>query len=246
MRNGSALFRATAIGLLASFSAVAQGGPPHYNDAQNLITALLSNTANTNIYDADGTLTDRIDWSGNPRTAITVCSTFVTLLFKHTYGYSDSAFKTKFGSTSPTAARYYDDIAAGKGFTAVANAGFLVPGDIIAIKYPSGSNTTGHVMMVQSLAAYQPRIYSTQDFLANGAYPQIAGFYDVTVIDSSASYHGKTDTRYGKPGGIGRNGIFRIYVDSQTKIIGYTWSTFNNSEYRDAASYLVGLGRLKP
>ena len=26
---------------------------------------------------------------------------------------------------------YYDDIAAGKGFTAVANTGFLVPGDII-------------------------------------------------------------------------------------------------------------------
>jgi hypothetical protein len=100
----------------------------------------------------------------------------------------------------------------------VANAGVVVPGDVIAIKYPPGSNTTGHVMMVQSLTAFRPRSYSTQDFLANGAYPQIPGFYDETVIDSSATCHGKTGTRSTKPGGIGR----------------------------DATADRVGLGRLKP
>jgi hypothetical protein len=223
----------------------AQVGPAHFNDANTLITDLLSNSQNVNVYDGDGSLTDQIDWTGNPRTAITVCGTFITMLLKHTYGFTNSQFTAKTGSTSPNAAKYYDAIKAGSGFTNLTAVDAMVPGDLISIKYPSGSNASGHVMMVQSVGDYKQRVSSTQDFLANGGAPEVAGFYDVTVIDSSATYHGKLDTRYTKPGGIGRNGVFRIYVDAGSNITGYTWSTFNNSEYKKVSSnFLVAMGRL--
>ncbi len=55
-------------------------------------------------------------------------------------------------------------------------------------------------------------------FLRDGGEPAIVGFYDITVVDSSSTFHGSGDSRANKPGGIGRNGVVRIFV------VGYTWS----------------------
>jgi hypothetical protein len=220
----------------------------HFNDANNLITSLLADPANINIYDGDGSLTDQIDWvklQGTPQKAVSVCGTFMTMLLKHTYGFTNAQFTAKTGSTSPNAAKYHDAIVAQSGFTRIASVDHAAPGDVISIKYPLGGNTSGHVMMVQSVGPWQPRANSTQNFLAYGAEPAVAGYYNVTVIDSSSSYHGSNDTRKNKPGGIGRNGVVRIYVDGAFQITGYTWSEYNTSEYKTtAAGYSVAIGRL--
>ena len=234
--------------LLAASSAAmlaAQAGPQHFQDANQLITDLNSSSANTNIYDGDGSLTDKIDWTGSPRTAISVCGTFMTMLLKHTYNLTDAQFTAKTGSISPNAAKYHDAINAASGFTTITRVDQLVAGDILAIKYPATQNSSGHVMMVQLVGDYQQRSNSKQEFLDNGAESSITGYYDVTVIDSSSSYHGSSDTRAKKPGGIGRNGIFRVYVDNSFAITGYTWSTAKTSEYKKASDgYVLAMGRI--
>src|SRR4051794_20480587 len=103
-------------GFLAAAQLAAQVGPPHFNDANQLITDLASNPLNVNVYDADGSLEDKIDWTGSPRTAISVCGTFVTMLMKHTYALSDAKFVARTGSKSPNAAKWHDAIVASSGF----------------------------------------------------------------------------------------------------------------------------------
>ncbi len=233
--------------VMGSVAGVGAQTPAHSVVAEQLVTDLLANSANVNVYDGDGTLTDHIDWVGSPREAVSVCSTFVTMLLKHTYGWTGTQFQAKTGSTSPNAAKYFDAIAASSGFVKLAGIDQMVAGDLIAVKYPAGQQTSGHSMVVEGVSGFQSRVLSNQAFLANGAEPGVAGFFDVTVIDSSASYHGKSDSRYGKPGGIGRGGVFRVYVDSAYQITGYTWSVEKTSVYKKVADgYLVDLGRLTP
>lgn len=235
--------------ILATCSAAVLLGstPQHSTEANQLVTDLLANPANVNMYDGDGTLADRIDWTGSPRQAISVCGSFITMLMKHTYGFTDAQYKAKTTSSSPNAAKYYDAIAASSGFAKLQGIDQTVQGDLIAIKYPAGLQSSGHMMLVEAVSSFQARVLSNQTFLANNAEPAIVGYFDVTVIDSSASFHGKSDSRYTKPGGIGRNGIFRVYVDSAYQIVGYTWSNEKSSAYKRVADgYLVGLGRLNP
>jgi hypothetical protein len=236
----------------AAFAAALPGllgaPPPHLTQGEALVTSLSSDAKNINEYGTDyaaaqnGT-SAHIDWTGDPRTAISECSTFLTLLLEHTYGYTQSAFYAKTGHYSPTAANYYDAITAHKSFTPVAGPAVLLPGDTIAVKYPAGQEATGHMMTVVSVGPWQPRANSTQTFLAGG-YSNIYGYYDVTVMDSSASFHGPTDTRANKPGGIGI-GVARFYVDASHNFTGYTWSTVNASAYYSAATtgYLTAFGR---
>jgi len=238
-------FRTLVLAASSAAMLAAQAGPQHFQDANQLITDLNSSSANTNIYDADGSLTDKIDWTGSPRTAISVCGTFMTMLLKHTYNLTDTQFKTKTGSTSPNATKYHEAIKAGSGFTNITRVDQLVAGDIIAIKYPTTQNSSGHVMMVQVVGEYQQRSNSRQTFLDNGAEPDVTGYYDITVIDSSSSTHGSTDSRATKPGGIGRNGIYRVYVDNNFAITGYTWSTAKTSDYKKTSDgYVTALGRI--
>jgi len=232
---------------LAAPSAQPVTDPAHLTQAETLITDLLADPANTNVYDSDGTLTDHIDWTGSPRTAVSVCSTFVTMLLKHVYGFTNAQMIAKTTSSSPNAAKYHDAIVAGSGFDHLGDPTLLLPGDFIAVKYPAGQNSSGHIMMAEGLPSFHPIAECTQTFYNSVDYPEIAGYYDVTVIDSSASYHGTTDSRYSHPGGIGRNGVFRIFVDSNSQTTGYTWSTFNSSVYKKQADgYTVALGRLRP
>ncbi len=220
----------------------------HLTVGEQLVTALNSNPANVNHYGTDSATgqngtSAHIDWSGSPRTAISECSTFLTLLLEHSYGYSQTTFKARTGHASPTAAIYHDNILAGKGFTNLSGPAMLMPGDTIAIKYPAGQESTGHAMTVVSVAPWQPRSKSTQTFLGGG-YPEILGYYDVTVLDSSASFHGPTDTRANKPGGIGI-GVARFYVGLNFAPTGYTWSTVDASAYYSQANSgnLVAFGR---
>lgn len=241
------LLTVAAAGLLAAAPLAAQVGPPHFNDANQLITDLASNPLNVNVYDADNSLEDKIDWTGSPRTAISVCGTFITMLMKHTYALSNAQFTARTGSTSPNAAKWHDAIVAASGFQRITAVDAMLPGDVIAIKYPAGENSSGHAMLAQTVSTLHQRWESTQTFLQNGAEPEITGYYDVTVIDSSASIHGASDSRASNPGGIGRGGIYRVYVNAQGQITGYTWSTVNNSTYKKtSAGYTTAMGRIIP
>lgn len=124
-------------------------------------------------------------------------------------------------------------------FTNILYRSQILPGDVIAIKYPSGASATGHVMLVAGTPVM--RTPATAPVIANTTQ------YEAQVIDSTASYHGPADTRHpnngGVPGGIGK-GVFRIYVDANDQIVGYTWSTYSNSTYYDQSQRHLVIGRL--
>jgi hypothetical protein len=168
----------------------------------------------------------------------TQCSSFVTHVLKQAYGWSDGYFKRWFGSTSPSAARYYDALKAENRFTRVETVDAIKAGDLIAMKYPAGSSATGHVMIARG--APSARV---------GTAPEIPGTYqyEIEVIDSSKSGHGPNDTRNQEDGswdsGAGV-GVVRLYADAAGGIVGYTWSTYKGSVYYDRASRPMVVGRL--
>jgi hypothetical protein len=215
----------------------------HLTQLEILLADLLAHPSDVNQYGTPG----HIDWSGEPRTAVSECSTLVTMTMKHTYGYSDSAYAAKTGGTSPNAALYYDNIVAGRSFSRVAGPATALAGDIIAVKYPAGEEASGHAMTVYAVAAWQARVSSAQTFLTASNYPEITGYYDVTVIDSTATFHGPSDTRANRPGGIGK-GVVRFYVDHNMNVTGYTWSTVNDSVYYSPANsgHVAAFGRWLP
>ena len=127
----------------------------------------------------------------------------------------------------------------------LAGAGYCYRADEVAaaaIRYPLGSSPSGHVQMVASLGPFQAKAASKQTFLATER--AIYGFFDVGVIDSSSTYHGALDTRAQKPGGIGRGGVYRVFVDSSLAVLGYTWSVAGNDYKKESAGFNQVFGRL--
>lgn len=197
----------------------AQSTPPFLSTAATLMSDLQKSalTASTwpNVYGTPASIV----WAGSQSTATTECSSFVTQLWSHTYGWNGTTFKSWMGQSSPNAAQYHDAIAQQNGFTLLRNISQIAPGDIIAIAYyPEYQSPSGHVMIVQA----PPQ--------ANSSKPIIANTYQWTlsVIDSSSSYHGTGDTRYAHPGGIGQ-GTFRLYTNPDGTVAGYTWSLLSTS-----------------
>jgi hypothetical protein len=169
--------------------------------------------------------------------ARTDCSGFLDALLAHAYGLTRADFKKWTGRARPLAATYYGLIEQGKGFTRVAKVADVLPGDIITIRYPAGSDDTGHIMLVAGV----PRARTASAPVKAGTTQ-----WTVRVIDSSKSGHGKTDTRYlgdGEfAGGVGE-GVFRLYTDPGGQIIGYAWSTVARSKYRSQAERPLLIGR---
>jgi hypothetical protein len=169
----------------------------------------------------------------------TECSPFVTRVLKQAYGWSDTDFLTWFGYKSPYAATYHDAIQAGNRFLEIQHIKDIQIGDIIAIKYPAGSASTGHVMIAYNTPAQRMT-----------TAPVVVGTtqYEIEVIDSAQSGHGPTDTRLMEDGtwdaGAGI-GVLRLYADNTGTIVGYTWSTYNNSVYYDQTTRHLTVGRLQ-
>lgn len=231
-----------AVLLAASCVAQAQQAPGFVAVADQLVADLLESQQTAaewpNVY---GTDPSYIEWNGAQSSARTECSSFVTLLWRRTYGWSASSFKSWTGQSSPEAAVYHDTIARHDGFIEVTTVGAILPGDVIAIVYyPEYQAPTGHVMIVD--AAPQP----------NSSAPLVPGTdqWTVDVVDSSSTYHGSADTRHDHPGGIGR-GTFRLYTNADGTFAGHTWSLLGTSlasyyaqpTTTDAGRHLV-IGRL--
>ena len=127
-----------------------------------------------------------------------------------------------------------------KGFTRIDKLADVLPGDIIAMKSPPRDpGGTGHVMLVDARPAQRE----------TDTAPLIEGTrqWEVEVIDSSKSPHGRSDTRHnedgGKRTGLGR-GTFRLYADSSGTLVGYAWSVERASKFFGPRDKPIAIDRI--
>ena len=170
----------------------------------------------------------------------TDCSGFLNVLLERSYGLTPDDFEQWLGKRRPLAVHYFDAIREQRNFRGISNERDIRPGDIIAIRYPPGTNeNTGHIMLIASTPVphrqSKPEVENTEQ-------------WEISVIDSSESGHGKTDTRH-KPdatfgSGVGQ-GVLRLYTNRDGEIVGYTWSTFAVSDYYDQSTRELLIGRLQ-
>lgn len=212
------------------------GAPPHLCWAQELIDNLLPEN---NVY---GTSPSYILWEGVNGTHHenrTVCATFLSCLLRQGYGWTTTDLRNWLGSTSPNSSMYHDAIVTRNGFLEVPQVADVLPGDVLAIRYDEDSSASGHIAVVVSAPA--PRVASSP------LVPETAQF-DVTVVDSTSSGHGATDSRLLLDGtfdaGAG-SGVMRLYADSTGRLAGYAWSTSSGSLfYGIGSSRHMVIGRL--
>lgn len=207
----------------------------HVATAVRLVQQL--DLANTNYEHGPGSIV----WNGTVASH-TDCSGFIDQLLMHDDGYTPDQFKLWFGIRRPTAQRYHDAIASAHGFTQVGTVPELQLGDVIAIKYLTRHDNTGHIMLVVGKPKRVPVAEPLVDDITQ---------WDIDVIDSSESGHGPTDTRHkrGADGkdhdGLGR-GVFRIYTRGNGDIAGFTWSTLKSSKFVTPDAEHLVLGRFVP
>lgn len=179
--------------------------------------------------------------------ALTRCGSFTALLLKAAYpGVIDDAVLTALtGSNSPYADQWFTaidtqkkDAASQIGFTRRTSMAQLQEGDILAAKYPVGSDDTGHVMTVESVTLSGAGI----TLPADKAVPGVATVdrYEVTVYDSTKEAHGKYasnpkwDSRYRRDvlgitiwiddKGIGRGTIVVYANPANGAIVSWAWN----------------------
>lgn len=167
----------------------------------------------------------------------TDCSGLLNALLERTYGLKSADFEKWLGLRRPLAITYHDAIESKNGFARIERVSDIQPGDIIAIRYPPDADNSGHIMLV----AEKPRRRTATEPIVPDTVQ-----WEITVIDSSESGHGKTDTRRRSDGGFGQGvgkGVFRIYTDKRGSFVGYAWSDFANSEYRERTDRHLTVGR---
>lgn len=184
----------------------------------------------------------QITWAGvngaQGYSSYATCSNFVTRVLQQAYGWSSVDLANWLGSPTPLASRYHDAIVDGEGFELVPTVDEIESGDLIAIRYPEGSAVSGHMAIIDGppvlRVATSPLVADTWQF-------------EVRVIDSSSSNHGPLDSRVQPDGTIEPGagmGVMRLYTNDDLEIVGYTWSTYNASTYRDGSEYHMVIGRL--
>jgi len=168
------------------------------------------------------------------------CSGLLNNLLERSYGLTPNDFEKWLGKRRPLASDYFEAISQQSNFRLITSIGNVRAGDIIAIRYPPGTNeNSGHIMIIAgtptSRKSTKPEIDGTEQ-------------WEVSVIDSSESGHGKTDTRHKPDGTFGQGvgqGILRLYSRSGGEIVGYSWSTLTVSDYYDKDTRQLVIGRLR-
>ncbi|MFJ9738001.1 LamG domain-containing protein [Streptomyces sp. NPDC101166] len=127
-----------------------------------------------------GTPDDLTSWIAKAR-----CSSFVTWVLRHTYGWASDAYFTQyFQDRIPEAADYRQAFAAGTAgprFQQIRKVTDLQPGDLVAVDYRGEvEGNTGHIVMVREV---------------KGVFTGVADFagetqYAVEVVDCTAEPHG--------------------------------------------------------
>lgn len=167
----------------------------------------------------------------------TTCAPLVSHLLKYTYGWDWKAWPipdtlngdAPVAKASPKSYLYVSAIKHQVGFAAqVTNLLNVQPGDIAA-RWEVGTDE-GHTMIVVGVNAASAKVYPLSSSDVNFV-PELAGalYYEMTVLDSSASGH-SNDTRmitYGGKtelsGGAGR-GVMGVFVNTAGEVLAHTWS----------------------
>lgn len=166
------------------------------------------------------------------------CSGLINALLEIAYGYDRKTFLEWLGRARPLAASYHDAISAHKRFESVTRVADAVPGDLIAIRYPEDSENSGHIALIAELARKRPR---GRNDAAN------LDAWEVRVIDSSRSGHGKSDSRRRPDGSFGGGvgtGTMVIYTAADGSVAGYAWSDVPGSRFFAQAERDLVIGRL--
>jgi hypothetical protein len=177
-----------------------------------------------------------------PYESHTDCSGFADALLTYSYGLDKDALRNIFGSARPTAARYHDAIIEQKGFKRIEHVQDIQPGDFLAVKYFARKDNTGHVMLV---AGRPLRLVPTKEPTVPGTVQ-----WEVTVIDSSESGHGTSDTRH-KKGPDGKDhdglgeGVLRLYSDAAGNVKGFAWSTQAVSKFKTPSDEELVIGHFE-
>ena len=234
------------VGLLsispASHLHLLDGEPQHLSEARQLVANLKG--IKDNVY-AKGS--PHIDWGIKNPSARTVCSSFLTLLLQHSYRLNDNQIVGLTGKSNPKASDYYNSVNSTSPFAQVKFIKDVQPGDLIFLKYTDGhlsrdgAEDTGHVMLINSVPQRVPNPALVDDELET---------WSVEVIDSSASGHGPTDTRYlgkGKfTGGIGKGTAQLLFAPDTGLVAGYCWSDLAHSEPYFPPDRLITIARFQP
>lgn len=154
-------------------------------DEVSLISGATADANNVYLMNATATVTwgrpdDLASWVSRAR-----CSSFVTALLRHTYGWAtDAYFLQYFGEKGPEAADYCQAFLRNSGgprFRPVRRVTDLRPGDLIAVDY-NGQDTanTGHIVLVREV---------------KGIFSGVADFpgetqYAVEIVDCTSDPHG--------------------------------------------------------
>ncbi len=231
-------FTSLIVVLLTAWPCRAQS-PAHLTTAEAIATQILP---------ADNEYAHKecfIKWKGAPGVDNyanrTDCSDFFDLLIEHVYGFTRAQLKQWTGHERPTAAVWYDAVDSTPAkplLQPIVKLESTLPGDMIFIKYAPGGGDTGHVMMIaaapQKRDPTKPIIEKTQQWA-------------VTVIDSSKSGHGPTDTRHNNDGSFGQGvgkGTLRLYTLHDGSLAGYSWSTVGASKFISVDEHPIALARL--
>ena len=225
-------------------TASAEERPKHFLEAELLVTKV---TLEDTDYEHGK---PRVEWKGvegaTKFSSHTDCSGLMDALLEHSYGYTRDDFKKWFGKPRPTAELYHEKIVEKTGFQRLLKFHEAQPGDLLAVKYFVEKGNTGHVMLV---AEVPKKMTPKKPLVAN------TDQWEVTIIDSSKSGHGNSDTRHKKGAngkdhdGLGK-GVLRVYTHQAGKqegqIAGFTWSTLSVSEFKKPEEEHLVLGRLEP
>lgn len=183
-----------------------------------------------------------ISWGGVGEKAVchADCSGLISAFLLHSKIFSEEQLNKNLGSSRPLAKHYHDAIIHQRGFKEITKIDEVRPGDIIAIKYPPGSASTGHVMMVASLPLKRT---PTEPLVKNSIQ------YEIEIIDSTSAGHGTSDSRRLDSGkyceGLGK-GVYRIFTDEKGVFVGHTWSVYPTSKYYEIAIRNLVIGRINP
>lgn len=169
---------------------------------------------------------------------------FLTQLLKHTEGYADIDFSTIWGSVSPNSEKYYDAIVAQNRFVRINSVSAIQSGDVMV--YDKTDMYAGHLMIFTGPATE----------ITHQIAPIYAGTrqWKVSVIDSTQTAHGCTDTRFSgtcfptmgsMDPGVGEGNI-RLYTTLDPNVLlGSTWSvTKSNTSYYSPTTRPYAIGRL--
>ena len=208
--------------------------PKYIIDAERIIAALSKVEEGKNVYAG---LPSYINLDDSDPSARTQCATFVSRLWKFSYGITDKQLRAWLHSDLVWGEDYYNHIVANNGFQHIKFIQDVAIGDIMAMKYERTAFNTGHVMLIRHLEKRDP---PTPPLVDNTVQ------WTVKIIDSTKTHHMQGDSRYkpNPPGGIG-SGYCRLYSDAATGLlVGYTWSTWDRTVYYgEGGPRLLAVGR---